>query len=82
MPNLEEAIRERAYHLWIADGQPEGQADIFGSMLNANYHDLSLKAQAATLPPKRRRGNSPARAADESSIMAAMRRDAIHRPSA
>jgi Protein of unknown function (DUF2934) len=29
MPNLEEAIRERAYHLWIADGQPEGQADIY-----------------------------------------------------
>jgi hypothetical protein len=27
MPNLEEAIRERAYHLWIADGQPEGRAD-------------------------------------------------------
>ena len=26
MPNLEEAIRERAYHLWIADGQPEGHA--------------------------------------------------------
>jgi hypothetical protein len=29
MPNLEEAIRERAYHLWIAGGQPEGQADIY-----------------------------------------------------
>ena len=29
MPNLEEVIRERAYHLWIADGQPEGQADIY-----------------------------------------------------
>jgi hypothetical protein len=29
MPNLEEAIRERAYHLWIADGQPEGHADIY-----------------------------------------------------
>jgi hypothetical protein len=29
MPNLEEAIRERAYHLWVADGQPEGQADIY-----------------------------------------------------
>jgi Protein of unknown function (DUF2934) len=28
-PNLEEAIRERAYHLWVADGQPEGQADIY-----------------------------------------------------
>jgi Protein of unknown function (DUF2934) len=30
MPNLEEAIRERAYHLWIEDGQPEGKADIYG----------------------------------------------------
>ena len=29
MPNLEEAIRERAYHLWIADGQPEGNADAY-----------------------------------------------------
>jgi Protein of unknown function (DUF2934) len=29
MSNLDEAIRERAYHLWIADGQPEGQADIY-----------------------------------------------------
>jgi hypothetical protein len=29
MPNLEEAIRERAYHLWIADGQPEGNADVY-----------------------------------------------------
>ena len=29
MPNLNEAIRERAYHLWIADGQPEGKADVY-----------------------------------------------------
>ena len=28
MHNLEEAIRERAYHLWIADGRREGNADI------------------------------------------------------
>jgi DUF2934 family protein len=28
MTNLEEAIRERAYHLWTADGQPEGRAEI------------------------------------------------------
>jgi DUF2934 family protein len=28
MSNLEAAIHERAYHLWIADGQPEGKADI------------------------------------------------------
>ena len=29
MPNSEEAIRERAYHLWIADGQPEGKAEFY-----------------------------------------------------
>jgi hypothetical protein len=28
MPNLEEAIRERAYHLWLADGQPDGKAEV------------------------------------------------------
>jgi Protein of unknown function (DUF2934) len=39
MPNLEEAIRERAYHLWIAGGQPEGQADVYW-----------LKAQREILP--------------------------------
>jgi hypothetical protein len=38
MPNLEEAIRERAYHLWIADGQPEGKADIY--WLNAQHEIL------------------------------------------
>ena len=31
MPNLEEAIRERAYHLWLADGQPEGNAEVYWS---------------------------------------------------
>ena len=29
MPNLEEVIRERAYHLWIADGQPDGNSDVY-----------------------------------------------------
>jgi Protein of unknown function (DUF2934) len=29
MPNLEESIRERAYHLWVADGQPMGRSDIY-----------------------------------------------------
>ena len=27
MQNLEQAIRERAYHLWVAAGQPDGNAD-------------------------------------------------------
>jgi Protein of unknown function (DUF2934) len=27
MQDLEQAIRERAYHLWVADGYREGNAD-------------------------------------------------------
>jgi hypothetical protein len=27
MQDMEQAIRERAYHLWIADGRPDGSAD-------------------------------------------------------
>ena len=50
MPNLEEAIRERAYHLWIADGQPEGQADIY--WLNAQREILttSLESSGSNAP--------------------------------
>jgi Protein of unknown function (DUF2934) len=29
MQNLEQAIRERAYHLWIAAGCPEGNSDAY-----------------------------------------------------
>jgi len=29
MPNMEEAIRQRAYHLWSADGRPEGKAEYY-----------------------------------------------------
>jgi hypothetical protein len=42
VPNQEEAIRERAYHLWIADGQPEGKADIY--WLNAQHEILATSA--------------------------------------
>jgi hypothetical protein len=62
MPNLEEAIRERAYHLWIADGQPDGKADIY--WLNAQREILTTSvessagdtvAEVATKPAKRPR---------------------------
>ncbi|MEH2557567.1 hypothetical protein V1286_005096 [Bradyrhizobium algeriense] len=46
MPNLEEAIRERAYHLWIADGQPEGQADIY--WLNAQREILTASVESSS----------------------------------
>ena len=45
MPNLEEVIRERAYHLWIADGQPEGQADIY--WLNAQREILTTSVESS-----------------------------------
>ena len=28
MRDLEQAIRERAYHLWVADGCPNGNAEV------------------------------------------------------
>ena len=45
MPNLEEKIRERAYHLWIADGQPEGRSDIY--WLNAQREILTVAVESS-----------------------------------
>ena len=45
MQDLEEAIRKRAYHLWIADGQPEGQADIY--WLNAQREMLTISVESS-----------------------------------
>jgi hypothetical protein len=39
MQNLEEAIRERAYHLWVADGRPDGNADAY--WLSAQHEVLA-----------------------------------------
>jgi hypothetical protein len=57
MPNLEEAIRERAYHLWIADGQPDGKADIYWlnaqrEMLIASVESSGSTAAAASTATK------------------------------
>jgi hypothetical protein len=45
MENLEEAIRERAYQLWIADGRPEGNPDNY--WLNAQREMLTHSADRA-----------------------------------
>jgi len=45
MPDLKEAIRERAYHLWIADGQPEGRSDIY--WLNAQREILTVAVESS-----------------------------------
>jgi hypothetical protein len=39
MESLEEAIRERAYQLWVADGRPEGNPDNY--WLNAQREMLT-----------------------------------------
>jgi len=39
MQDLEQAIRERAYHLWVADGCPDGNAD--AHWLNAQREVLA-----------------------------------------
>jgi Protein of unknown function (DUF2934) len=66
MPNLEEAIRERAYLLWVEDGRPEGKADIYwltaqreilaASMVNSDREAMeSLNEMVATRLSKKRR---------------------------
>jgi hypothetical protein len=45
MTNLEVAIRERAYHLWTADGQPEGKADVY--WLNAQREVLTRSLEGS-----------------------------------
>ena len=46
MQNLDEAIRERAYHLWIADGRPDGRADAF--WLDAQREILTTSLHGST----------------------------------
>ena len=48
MPNLEEVIRERAFHLWIADGQPEGQAAVYWSSAQREILTTSLEGSSET----------------------------------
>ena len=48
MTNLEEAIRERAYHLWTADGQPDGNADLYWLNAQRELLTTSLDASSST----------------------------------
>jgi hypothetical protein len=44
MQNLEEVIRERAYHLWIADGRPNGNADAYWANAQSEILTASLES--------------------------------------
>ena len=48
MQNLDEVIRERAYHLWIADGQPEGKADVYWLSAQREILTTSLEVSIET----------------------------------
>ena len=79
MQHLEEVIRQRAYHLWIADGQPEGHADVYWLSAQREILTTSLEGSietaatahmgsvsAATMPVKKkvaRSGKNKSRAA-------------------
>lgn len=64
MPNLENAIRERAYHLWLADGCRDGAADAYwltaqrevlnASMSGSDAGTQPAPSQAATVQTKAR----------------------------
>ena len=45
MEHLEEAIRERAYQLWVADGRPGGNSDCY--WLNAQHELLMRSVECA-----------------------------------
>ena len=49
MPNLDETIRERAYYLWSADGQPEGKADVY--WLSAQRDVLATALEGPNMAP-------------------------------
>ncbi len=50
MTNLEEAIRERAYHLWAADGQPDGNAEVYWLKAQREILTSSLEGSTETAP--------------------------------
>ena len=53
MQDLEQAIRERAYHLWIADGRPDGNADVYWLSAQREILTTSLSStETAAIPSK------------------------------
>lgn len=60
MQNIDEAIRERAYHLWLNDGRRDGQADAYwlaaqryvlsASMADSAIEHAAMPAREAALP--------------------------------
>jgi hypothetical protein len=63
MSNLDEAIRERAYHLWIADGRPEGKADLYWLSAQRELLTISVEAGSHAAAPTDAVATQPAKKA-------------------
>jgi hypothetical protein len=53
MQDLEQAIRERAYHLWVADGRPEGNADVYWLSAQREILTTSLSSTETSAGPSK-----------------------------
>ena len=60
MHDLEQAIRERAYHLWIESGRQEGQAEHHGSRRNGRSWVCCLAFERRKSPAKPKKGKGTA----------------------
>jgi len=67
MPDLEHAIRERAYHLWVADGCRDGAADAYWlsaqrELLNASMSNSDIGTSPAISKAVTAKKKAPAKA--------------------
>jgi len=66
MSNLEQAIRERAYHMWVADGCRDGAADAYWlsaqrELLNASLSVADEVTASAMSEPAASKKKVPAK---------------------
>jgi hypothetical protein len=66
MSNLEQAIRERAYHLWVADGCRDGAADAY--WLSAQRELLSVTLSGSELVETQATVTSPKKIAAKAKV--------------
>ena len=55
----DDALRQRAYYLWEADGRPEGRGDHYWHLAHAEAHQ-ALVEDTATRTAKATKGKNPA----------------------
>ena len=68
MQNMDQAIRERAYHLWIADGCRDG---------NADAHWLTAQRDVLATSP-----GTPARVVDDTQNVVSAKKKPVRKPAA